>query len=118
MAGAASQVPDCRLDTAALALASEVSRYYSPEMSSGRVQSRGELVAIALAIDAQMRRRGYLRPEPAYTDGWHQVPLLARQPDPGSTWPGLSATTPSAGSPTGQRTGPIPISLARAAIAS
>ena len=73
------------LDVAALALASEVSRYYSPEMPGGRVQSRGELVAIALAIDAQMRRRGYLRPEPAYTDGWHQAPLLAVQPDPGST---------------------------------
>ena len=54
-------------------------------MSSGRVQSQGELVAIALAIDAQMRRRGYLRPEPAETTGLHQAPLLARQPDPGST---------------------------------
>jgi hypothetical protein len=77
--------PTAGLDTAALALAGEVSRYYSPDMPGGRVRPRGELVAIALAIDAQMRRRGYLRPEPAYTDGWHQAPLLALQPDPAST---------------------------------
>lgn len=77
--------PTAGLDTAALAMASEVSRYYSADLSGGRTQPRGELVAVALAIDAQMRRRGYLRPEPTYTDGWHQAPVLALQPDPAST---------------------------------